>query len=370
VGVRIETQPGTALPEYCDPLRILIYPRKDVSTYDPSAGYDADVAQFWYLALSSCNWKLSQLADGTFRKEFDPPCAVTREYTDAETSIYRKATNASVREILNTDPRSIAIEFLSGAMEGALELYNSPFLHTDARRRIHLVSICGTKGAHVGAATIDSDLPVEPIRRASLIVAHDDVGDSMAHLAEFIQRVMVIKKIHSYNGALVKLFSEKLSHEDLRDPYKLLIGDMRKAGIVAAIPFYKNTEFVHLLKRVSSDGCDPWDLRQSVLTECYLECPSDWLMGNLLDTDATGEDLWKFLSTDIRRRKITTRMFPKIVLDSKIRIGATVGGLIALRDSREHLLAWVAKRIEEQLIAVDRQLITDTQNLSASLVQI
>ena len=352
-------QPKIDIPVNANVLWTAIQPIKDEFNRYPPTEYSRDEIQFWGTSILRFDQALAKVAD-TINEEGMPDVGVYRAKTRDKTADVMNELNDDVVQILQTYPRSAYVGFMSGVLPNLLEVYNDPqIVYTDAQARMTTAIVGGTHGNENKVKQVLTKIP-DWVTQSDLIIAHDDVSDSVGALAAFTEFILSKKAETAYDSEFVKKFSTVTDKHEKIDLYTDLIHKMQKANIVIAAPFYKNNLFTELLLQATTQNqsASPysWEQVQGSLLRHRLDFPdTEWLMGDGLDTDISIPLLRQFISEDTLAHPAVQKLFEHM-LESKFRVGSTIKGLIALKQYPEDngraymdLVRWVAAHVESYL---------------------
>lgn len=352
-------QPAADLPESIHPLWMVLQPIKNAEDQFPDTEYSILEQQFWASTILHIDAELARRADCGSPAE--PDVDVSRLISESASAPHHAAINQLILREMSINPHALYVGFTHGILPDLAALYNDPNMHDESRTRMHTAIVGGAHGNEIKATRVLTPLPEEDIRQASLIIAHDDVADTVAALAAFVERVRAIKTGAPEDYVFVDEFVKKDLSADKRTAlYMHLALEMRQLGVVAAIPVYKNRQFASILRDVAREPTDAaqtqnWQEFQLNLLAYRLEYDQTlWLMGDGMDTDIPIADLFALVPEQIRTHPAVAKLFLN-TMNSKIRIGSTIKGLIGLTQYEDgtramrDLRTWVATRVTQAL---------------------
>lgn len=335
---------------------IFIQPRKDEKDRYVSVPYRWTELRQWEQAIRHVDTQLSALCNQE-QNDDNPP--VARIVDPKETFPVNDGLNEAIASLL-TDKDIGYVGFANGIQPNLTYIYHS--VSSEAQQRMFSVIVGGSDGSKIKKTRVLSEIPDE-VAEKPLIVAHDDVGDTMAALAAFVEKISVIKSNNSYEydttfvTALTATFDK--GYNKFGDLYEILIDRMELVGIIAGISFYKNCEFLECLnrrvrERLEENSSSRWAHLQQEFLGHTMKIPENaWAMGEGLDTGINGDELVPHFSADFREDP-GNRVLLDYLGQSRVRIGSTIKGLIVLRrlkDQSEYskLVQWVAQQFEQAL---------------------
>lgn len=230
-----------------------------------------------------------------------------------------------------------------------------------------LIRISGSSGTSVGKTALEGFLP-ESVLFSPFVLLHDDVVDSAKHAAVLIQARL---KQAGCDLSVVSAILTRLNDRQFAEPfendseiYRRLVAQAQEAGVVFAVPFYKNGPFLNALTEAANDTTEaphqPWrHLQRELLDHAILFGQFKWLMGEGLDTDIPGSRILPHVLAQLERHPGSRdshmiQAILQVLPDIKLRIGSFIPGLVALDENRkEEFFDWVgltfADRITENV---------------------
>lgn len=361
MAARAEThlQPSADLPKSITPLWMVLQPAKTHEGTFRVPEYSLLEQQFWATSVILMDNELTMRADS--HVSTTPDVDVHRVIYGGASLPHHMAINALIHHELEANPSSLYVGFTHGILPDLAALYNNPQLRPETRTRMHTAIVGGSHGNDIKATRVLTALPEEEVKNASLIVAHDDVADTVAALAAFVDQIRAIRTDTPADFTFVDRFVDKQLNEMERAAiYSRLAHLMRELNVVAAVAVYKNRQFATILHSVAMEQTgDPpnarWQELQLNLLSWRLEYDQSlWLMGDGMDTDIPIRTIFDLIPPEIRSHPAVAPLFAH-TMRSKLRIGSTIHGLIGLTQYEDKdramrdLTVWAASRLTHYL---------------------
>lgn len=291
--------------------------------------------------------------DGLLSRHAQLPGTFVEQVHPSDSGHPRRIARLIAKE-MSEHPDIASASLLWGAMPQYMGIREEQAtMGLDPDNRSSLIRISGSSGTSVGVAELDGSIP-EHVLSARYVILHDDVIDSAKHATVFIHRRLAFSgkdtsKITAINARLnSRQFSDQFETD--AQTYQALAIVAQEAGVVFAVPFYKNKPFLRALTDLShTPGLthEQWaDLQSVFVREAILFDQFRWLMGEGLDTDIPGS----VILPDVRDQLQGDSALPpdeyggllSKLPQVKLRVGSFVPGLIALDESRKNeFFTWV-----------------------------
>lgn len=313
---------------------------------------------FWTTTVLSIDNSLSRGRDNSPTGDLRPlitwpqPASVHRERRDE--------INNTVTRMLNWDQSMLNISLAQGSLADMTQVWNDPRAEF-IRDRMYAAITAGTHGIKSETTRVHSTMPQKKIEGSNPVLIRDDVIDRAASFAVAVEEVVAIRLgrpvSHKISDALATSKYQEFKNHAIE--YRTLIRNMRESNILLAATVYKNQVMYHELfsvvkETLTKDPHDPWATRQNELLHLAIRMkPQKWLMGLGMDTNIEGTEILKRIDPDLLANPVIAPYIEHLA-QAKLRIGSTIEGLIALRNSGtgrdyEAFVNWVCKEINRKL---------------------
>lgn len=341
---------------------VFLQPIKDEHYRYPHVPYTPEELLFWEDTITSIDHELEGIADGRHHNGHGVP-PIVRVAMERFTYGNTEQLNTIISDILTRDDDTGYIGFAQRINPLTAQLYfGLQPQHHETRTRMQLVIIGGASEASIKTTRIFSEIP-DHIASKGIIIAHDDVADTLAAFAALVEKIGEMKKLSSYDDDFVQELTKtfRKGYANFRLLYEHLIQKAEAAGVVPAFVTSKNAEFeatlyAYAIRRLQEDAQNRWARYALLLARPTMQLQEqEWVMGLGLDTGFDGKDIVKLLPFNVLQNQRLHPILTNLTL-SRMRIGSTVPGLIALaktdgNDEAIRFKQWLTGRIGNALQA-------------------